>query len=254
MIEINNVCFSYEREILKNININIERGKFYTILGPNGSGKTTLLRILSKSLNIDKGEIFIDEKELTQIKTKVLAKEMAVVPQCTEIEFDFSVQDIVLMGRTPHIPRFCAESEKDMEIAKNAMEITNIWEFRNKSINTLSGGERQRVVVARAIAQETGIILLDEPISHLDIHHQIEIMNQLKQLNKNKNITIIAVLHDLNIAAAYGDHIILMHDQRVYKDGTPEEVLTEDIIGKVYGLEVYITKNPKTGKTFIMPF
>jgi len=254
LIEINNVCFSYDQEVLKDININIERGKFYTILGPNGSGKTTLLRILSKSLNINNGEIFIDEKDLSQIKSKVLAKEMSVVLQSTEIEFDFSVQDIVLMGRTPHIPRFSSESEKDMEIAKNAMKMTNTWELRNKSINTLSGGERQRAVVARAIAQETGIILLDEPISHLDIHQQIKIMNQLKQLNKSKNITIIAVLHDLNIAAAYGDHMILMHDCGVYKDGIPEEVLTEDIIRAVYGLEVYITKNPKTGKTFVMPF
>ena len=254
MIEINNVSFSFEKEVLKNININIERGKFYTILGPNGSGKTTLLRILSKSLHMDKGEIFIDEKELTQIKPKVLAKEMAVVSQNTEFEFEFLVQDIVLMGRTPHISRFRLESGEDIEIAKNAMQMTNTWEFRDKSINTLSGGERQRVVVARAIAQKTGIILLDEPISHLDIHHQIEIMNQLKQLNKNENITIIAVLHDLNIAAAYGDHMILMHDSGVYKNGTPEEVLTEDIIKKVYGLEVYITKNPKTGKIFIMPF
>ncbi|MBZ9687172.1 heme ABC transporter ATP-binding protein [Clostridium estertheticum] len=254
MIEISNVSFSFEQEVLKNININIERGKFYTILGPNGSGKTTLLRILSKSLNMEKGEISIDGVDLTQIKANTLAKEMAVVPQSTEIEFDFSVQDIVLMGRTPHISRFCSESEKDIEIAMNAMKCTNTWELRNKSINALSGGEKQRVVVARAIAQETGIILLDEPISHLDIHHQIEIMNQLKELNQNKNITIIAVLHDLNLAAAYGDRMILMHDCVVYKNGIPEEVLTEDIIKKVYGLEVYITKNPKTGKTFIMPF
>ena len=254
MIEINNLSFSFDQEVLRDININIERGKFYTILGPNGSGKTTLLRILSKSLNSCKGEIFIDEKELTQIKPKRLAKEMAVVSQNTEIEFDFSVQGIVLMGRTPHISRFCSESEKDIEIAMDAMKMTNTWELRNKSINALSGGERQRVVVARAIAQETKIILLDEPISHLDIHHQIEIMNQLKELNQNKNITIIAVLHDLNIAAAYSDRMILMFDKVVYKDGTPEEVLTEEIIKKVYGLEVYITKNPKTGKTFIMPF
>lgn len=254
MIKINNISFSFEQEVLRNVNINIERGKFYTILGPNGSGKTTLLRILSKSLDIKKGEIFIDERELTQIKSKELAKEMAIVPQSTEIEFDFSVQDVVLMGRTPHIPRFSSESEKDLEIARTAMKMTNTWKLRNKGINELSGGERQRVVAARAIAQETGIILLDEPISHLDIHHQIEIMSQIKQLNQNKNITIIAVLHDLNLAAAYSDRMILMHDCGVYKDGTPEEVLTEDIIKKVYGLDVYITKNPKTGKTFIMPF
>ncbi len=254
MIKINNLGFSFEKEVLKNVNINVEEGKFYTILGPNGSGKTTLLRLLSKSLNIGVGNIFIDEVALNKIKPTLLAKKMAVVPQSTEIEFDFSVQDIVLMGRTPHISRFHSESENDIEIAMNAMKVTNTWELRNKSVNMLSGGEKQRVVVARAIAQETGIILLDEPISHLDIHHQIEIMNKLKQLNQNKNITIVAVLHDLNIAAAYGDHMIIMHDGGVYSDGTPEEVLTEEIIKSVYGLDVYITKNPKTGKTFIMPF
>lgn len=254
MIEINNMSFSFEQEVLRNINIKFESGKFYTILGPNGSGKTTLLRLLAKSLHSDKGKIIINEKELTQIKPRTLAKEMAVVLQSTEIEFDFSVQDIVLMGRTPHISRFSSESEKDMEIAMKAMKATNTWELRNKSINTLSGGERQRVVVARAIAQETGIILLDEPISHLDIHHQIEIMDQLKQLNLNKKITIIAVLHDLNIAAAYCDHMILMHNCGVYKEGIPEEVLTQDILKQVYGLEVYITKNPRTAKTFIMLF
>ena len=254
MIRINNLCFSFEHEVLKDININIERGKFYTILGPNGSGKTTLLRILSKSLQMEKGDIFLDGINVAQIKPTLLAKKMAVVPQSTEIEFDFSVQDIVLMGRTPHITRFSSESEKDIKIAINAMKCTNTLQLKNKSINKLSGGEKQRVVVARAIAQDTEIILLDEPISHLDIHHQIEIMNQLRQLNKNKNITIVAVLHDLNIAAAYADHMILMHDGGVYSEGTPVEVLTEDIIKQVYGLEVYITKNPKTGKTFIMPF
>lgn len=254
MIRINNLCFSFEHEVLKDININIERGKFYTILGPNGSGKTTLLRILSKSLQMEKGDIFLDGINVAQIKPTLLAKKMAVVPQSTEIEFDFSVQDIVLMGRTPHNTRFSSESEKDIKIAINAMKCTNTLQLKNKSINKLSGGEKQRVVVARAIAQDTEIILLDEPISHLDIHHQIEIMNQLRQLNKNKNITIVAVLHDLNIAAAYADHMILMHDGGVYSEGTPVEVLTEDIIKQVYGLEVYITKNPKTGKTFIMPF
>lgn len=254
MIEIKSLSFSYEEEVLNNINITIEKGKFYTILGPNGSGKTTLLKLISKALNIDKGKVFIEEKDLYSIKSKQLAKKMAMVPQSTEIEFDFSVEDIVLMGRTPHIARFSAEGEKDFKIAREAMEITNTLTLKDKKINELSGGERQRVIVARAICQDTDIILLDEPISHLDIHHQIEIMNEMKQLNENKNITIVAVLHDLNIAAAYSDHMILMDKGRVHSFGRPEEILNEKAIKEVYGLQVYITKNPKTNKTFIMPY
>lgn len=255
MIEIKNLSFSYgEEEILNNINITIEKGKFYTILGPNGSGKTTLLRLISKGLNVNKEEVFIQEKDVCSINSKQLAKKMAMVPQNTEIEFDFSVEDIVLMGRTPHISRFSSEGEKDFQIATVAMEMTKTLKLKNKRINELSGGERQRVIVARAICQETEIILLDEPISHLDIHHQIEIMNEIKQLNEKKQVTIIAVLHDLNLAAAYSDNMILMDKGRVHSYGKPEEILNEKTIKEVYGLQVYITKNPKTNKTFIMPF
>ncbi|MBC8062917.1 MAG: ABC transporter ATP-binding protein [Clostridiaceae bacterium] len=254
MIEIKNLSFSYDEKVLNNININIEKGKFYTILGPNGSGKTTLLRLISKALNVNKKEIYIEKMDIYSMNFKQLAKKVAVVPQNTEVEFDFSVEDIVLMGRTPHISRFSSEGEKDFHLASVAMEITNTLKFKDKKINELSGGERQRVIVARAICQDTEIILLDEPISHLDIHHQIEIMNEIKSLNENKNITIVAVLHDLNLAAAYSDHMILMDKGRVHSYGRPEEILNEETIKEVYGLQVYITKNPKTNKTFIMPF
>ena len=254
MIEIKNLSFSYEEEVLNNINITMEKGKFYTIIGPNGSGKTTLLRLISKALNANKKEIFIEDKDLNSINSKLLSQKMAMVPQNTEIEFDFSVEDIVLMGRTPHISRFSSEGEKDFHIAKVAMEITNTLKFKDKKINELSGGERQRVIVARAICQDTEIILLDEPISHLDIHHQIEIMNEIKQLNENKKITIVAVLHDLNLAAAYSDHMILMNNGRIHSHGKPSDVLNEKAIKEVYDLDVYIANNPKTGKIFIMPY
>ena len=254
MIEINDLNFSYEEEVLSNININIEKGKFYSILGPNGSGKTTLLRLISKALDINNSVIFLEKEDINQINTKALSKKMAVVPQSTEIEFDFSVQDIVMMGRTPHIKRFSSEGVNDIKISNQAMKSTNTWNLRKKKINELSGGERQRVIVARAIAQDTDIILLDEPVSHLDIHHQIEIMNQIRQLNQNNNITIITVLHDLNLAAAYSDYIILMHNGKVHSCGSPTKILNEETIKNVYDLDVYVTKNPKTGNIFIMPF
>ena len=254
MIKIKDLSFSYEEEVLSNVNINIEKGKFYTILGPNGSGKTTLLRLISKALDAKKNNLFIEDKDIQLLSSKFIAKKIAIVPQSTEIEFDFSVHDIVLMGRTPHISRFSQESEEDIKAVRKAMESTNTWHLRDKSINALSGGERQRVIVARAIAQTTEIILLDEPISHLDIHHQIEIMNQIRELNENKNITIVAVLHDLNLAAAYSDFMILMNNGSVHSHGVPQEILNEKAIKEVYGLDVYITKNPKTGKIFVMPF
>ena len=254
MIEIKELNFSYEEPVLNGVNINIEKGKFYSILGPNGSGKTTLLKLISKILPLEKSQIFLENKDIVNINSKMISRRMAVVPQSTEIEFDFSVEDIVLMGRTPHISRFSSESKLDVEIAEKAMKSTNTYKLKNKSINALSGGERQRVVVARAIAQDTDIILLDEPISHLDLHHQVEIMNQIKALNKEKNTTIIAVLHDINIAAAYSDNMILMLDGKVHSSGLPEVILTEKNIKEVYGLEVYISKNPRTGKLFLMPF
>lgn len=252
-IKIENLDFSFNEKILNNINLNIKKGKFYSILGPNGSGKTTLLRLISKILNKDEGKIFIEEKSIDKINLKELAKKLAVVPQNTDIEFEFTVKDIVLMGRAPHISRFSSESKEDIDICTEAMKITGTWQLRDKSINALSGGERQRVIVARSIAQNTEIILLDEPISHLDIRHQIDILNEIKSMNVNKNVTIVAVLHDINLAAAYSDELILMKNGTIYNQGTPENIIREDIIKEVYDLDVYITKNPLTDKPFIMP-
>ena len=256
-VKIKDLNFSYDgdpqEETLNNISINIEKGKFYTILGPNGSGKTTLIRLISKALNIKQEKIFIGDKDIININSKTLAKKLAVVPQSTSIEFDFSVHDIVLMGRSPHISRFSSESEEDIKIVKNAMEMTNTWNLRHKNINALSGGERQMVIVARAIAQETEIVLLDEPISNLDIHHQIEILNQIKLLNREKQRTIIAVLHDLNIATAYSDYMILMNNGKIHSIGTPENVLKKDVIKEVYGLDVHIISDPVSGRPVIIP-
>lgn len=256
-IEIKELNFSYdvdsEEETLKNVSVNIEKGKFYTILGPNGSGKTTLIRLISKALNTKCEKIFIDDRDIFSINNKTLAKKLAVVPQYSSIEFDFSVLDIVLMGRSPHISRFSSESEEDMKIVKSAMEMTSTWNLRHKNINALSGGERQMVIVARAIAQETEIVLLDEPISNLDIHHQIEILNQIKLLNQTKKKTIIAVLHDLNIATAYSDYIILMNNGRINTIGTPEKVLKGNVIKEVYGIDVNIISDPISGRPVIIP-
>lgn len=251
-IILNNLNFSYnEKHILKNINISFERNKFYSILGPNGSGKTTLLKNILKALPTTDKTIYIDAFDINNYKNKDLAKKMSSVPQNTNLEFDFTSFDVVLMGRSPHLKRFERESNKDYEIVREAMEITNTWHLKDKYINQLSGGERQKVIIARALAQESSIILLDEPISNLDIQNQIEIMDTLKFLNRD--VTIISVLHDLNLAAQYSDYILLLKNGEIFSKGTPEKVLNVNNLKYVYDVNTYIIKNPVTGKPHIIP-
>lgn len=251
-IVIENLTWNFgDRNVLKNINLELEKNKFYTIIGPNGSGKTTLLKNISKILFPKKECIYINEIDLTAMKNKKLAQNISYVPQNTMIDFDFSVMDIVLMGRTPYMRRFQSEQEKDIEIAKKAMKMTNVWHLREKNIKELSGGERQRVIVARALTQDTDIIILDEPISNLDIQHQVELLDTVKFLKKD--ITVIAVLHDLNLAARYSDYLILMDKGEIIQKGSPKEVLTKEIIEKVYNINVNMIEDPLTGSPHIIP-
>ncbi|MCG4580728.1 ABC transporter ATP-binding protein [Clostridium cochlearium] len=251
-IVLNNLNFAYnEKHILKNINISFKKNKFYSILGPNGSGKTTLLKNILKALPTTDKTIYIDAFDINNYKNKDLAKKMSSVPQNTNLEFDFTSFDVVLMGRSPHLKRFERETNKDYEIVREAMEITNTWHLKDKYINQLSGGERQKVIIARALAQESSIILLDEPISNLDIQNQIEIMDTLKFLNRD--VTIISVLHDLNLAAQYSDYILLLKNGEIFSKGTPEKVLSVNNLKYVYDVNTYIIKNPVTGKPHIIP-
>ena len=251
-VQVKNLNYSFDEvDILHDINIDFKKNKFYSIIGPNGSGKTTLLKNIAKTLKPYKSTVFIKDKDILDLKNKALARKLAVVPQSSDLNMDFSVQDIVLMGRAPYFSKLQSESENDYVIAKHAMEMTNTWEFHDKFINQLSGGEKQRVLIARALTQDTDIILLDEPISNLDIHHQIEILDNVKSLSKK--ITVIVVLHDLNFAAQYSDHIILVNNGRVVVQGNPSEVLTEENIKNVYKINVCMIKNPVTGKPYIIP-
>lgn len=251
-IQIDNLNYNFEdKNILKNINIKFKKNKFYSIIGPNGSGKTTFLKSLSKLLDPPKNSVFIDKTDINKLKSKQLARKLSLVPQNTMLDFDFSSLDIVLMGRSPYIDRFHSESKADLQIAENAMKLTNTWMLKDKNINSLSGGEQQRVLIARSIAQDTDILLLDEPISHLDIYHQVEFLDTLKFLNKS--ITVIAVLHDLNLAAQYSDYLILVHKGNIVASGSPEEVLTKKNIKEVYNMDVCLLENPMTGSPHIIP-
>lgn len=253
-IKVSNLKFLYNnKKVLDDINIKIEKGRFYSIIGPNGSGKTTLMKNICKMLEGSSGHIFINEKDINKMDFKNISKSISVVSQDTNIDFDFSVIDIVLMGRNPYVKTFSTESSEDFKMAKDAMEFLDVWKLKDKNIKSLSGGERQRVLIARAICQNTDIILLDEPISHLDITYQIELLSKLKSLKYNKKTTIIAILHDLNLASTYSDYIILMNKGKIVDIGTSKNVLNKENINKVYNIGVEVITHPTSYKPYIIP-
>ncbi|KAB3529155.1 ABC transporter ATP-binding protein [Alkaliphilus serpentinus] len=253
-IDINNLTFKYgETAIVDRLSLNIREGSFISIIGPNGSGKSTLLKIIAKNLLPQEGVVLINGKEVSRYKAKDLAKEIGVVPQDTLVSYDFSVEDIVLMGRYPHLGKFQQNSLRDMEIAKEAMIKTNTWHLRERNINEISGGERQRVIIAKAIVQEPRIILLDEPTSSLDIHHQLEVLELLKNLNNKLGVTIVAVLHDMNLAARYSNEIILLNRGMLIASGKTQEVLTVDHLKRAYEMDMIIETNIYTGTLQVHP-
>lgn len=243
--------FYDDKKILDNIDFSFEKNKFYSILGPNGSGKTTLLKNILRSLDTNRNCVFVEDIDILKYKSKELAKKLSYVAQSTTLDFEFSALYVVLMGRFAYIKRFSSESDEDMRIVKDAMLSTNTWHLKDINISNLSGGEQQRVLVARAIAQDTEVILLDEPISHLDIYQQVELLDTLKSIKKSK--TIITVLHDLNLAAQYSDTLILISNGSIVAYGTAKEVITEKNLMEVYHLKSSIIEDPSTGKPHIIP-
>lgn len=252
--DISRLSFKYDEGIiLDRIEFSIKNSSFVTIIGPNGSGKSTLLKLMATNLSPESGVLKLWDRPLKTYSTKELARNMAVVPQESHIQYDFTVYDIVLMGRYPHIKRFEKENEKDFEIVKRALQRTNTWHLKDRSINEISGGERQRVIISKALAQETKVILLDEPTSSLDIHHQLEILDLLKELNEETGVTIIMVLHDINLAARYSKEVILLHLGKLLAIGKTEEVLTVENLQKAYEIEMIIERNCYTGCLNMIP-
>lgn len=238
--------------ILQGISIELPESEFAGVIGPNGSGKTTLLRSMSRVLAPMGGSVTLDGRDIYSIPAREFARRVAVVPQDTLVAFDFSVLEIVLMGRSPRLGRFAVEGVRDTEIALEALARTGTAHLRDRQINALSGGERQRVMVARALAQEPDALLLDEPTSHLDISFQFEIMDLIKSLNRERGMTVMAVLHDLNLASQYCDRLILIGQGSVQADGSPDEVITADNIRRVYGAEVWVRKHPATSRPYVI--
>ena len=248
MIEVNSISFRYHEDwVLQDVSFRVEKGEFVGMIGPNGSGKTTLLKILYRLLSPQKGEILFELVPMRKMDRNDIAKRIAVVAQETQLLFPFSVLETVLMGRSPYLGHLMFESEKDLEISKKAMEWTKVFPFSERPMDELSGGERKRVFIARALAQEPEVILLDEPTANLDIHHQIDFLDLILTLNRERGLTIVMASHDMNIASEFCDRLILLQDGRIYKMGTPDEVITKENIESVYGCEVWIDQNPVSG-------
>lgn len=253
ILTIRNLFCGYgNKEVIHNISFAVERGEFVGIIGPNGAGKTTLFKAVTKLLNIKSGEMLYRDKDINRLSSREIAGEIAVLPQGVELNFSFTVEEFILMGRYPHKKRFEGPNNDDYAIIENVMSLTDTEILSRRFVNELSGGEKQRVLLAQALAQEPKLLLLDEPTSHLDIGHQISIMELLRNLNKKQGITVLAVLHDLNLAAEYADRLILLNEGEVFKSGDPREVLTYQNIEDVYQTVVVVKENPFSRKPYIL--
>lgn len=236
---VNNICFNYKRkqtEVLKDLSFSIPKGKFTTIIGPNGSGKSTLFGCLSGELLPSKGEILLYNQRIECIPAKERAQKMAVVHQGTNIINGFTVYEIVSMGRTPYHKLGERDKKNDENTVSKALELIGLRSFKDRKIEELSGGQQQRVWLALAIAQDTEIILLDEPMNNLDVFYQFEMLNVLKKMIATKGITVVAILHDLNQVIKYSDYVITVQKGKILKTGDPLEVLTPNLVKELFSI------------------
>jgi iron complex transport system ATP-binding protein len=249
LIEINKISLQHaDRTVVSRVSLQIEQGEFFVIIGPNGAGKTTLLKALAGLHPLTEGDIRIRQRTLNQYSRKALARILALVPQQINADFPFTVAETVLMGRYPHLGLLAVEGEKDLRLAEQAMRFTEVNHLAARRLGQLSGGERQRVIIARAICQQSEVLLLDEPTASLDPAHQLRIMDLMERLRHEAGITVVMVSHDLNLAASYADRLLLLKDGEVEKVGTPREVLTGERLSQSYGCTLYVDENPLLGK------
>ncbi|RPJ04253.1 MAG: ABC transporter ATP-binding protein [Spirochaetaceae bacterium] len=234
-------------DVLTGVSMEIRQGTFVSILGPNGCGKTTLLRAMAANIKPDKGNVLIEGRDVRNLRHRQRARMISCVRQEHEVAHDFTVSEMVKLGRSPHIPYLGFATVADKHAVLEAMEQTGMTDFAERRVNTLSGGELQRVFIAQALAQDAPVLLLDEPVSHLDIRQQYRILGLVQKLSREKNITVLAVLHDLNLAGAFSDRIALLHNGKVRAFGTPTEVLVPDTIKEVFGIKVRIISHPASG-------
>lgn len=227
-----------DKQIIKDISIKVKKGQFVGIIGPNGSGKSTLLKMIYRILEPSNGMIWIDDTRINDLTYKETAQKLAVVAQKHDVNFNFTVLDMVLFGRNPYKKFLENTNEQDYQISEKALKSVGLLSYKERNFNTLSGGEQQRVILARAIAQETDCLILDEPTNHLDIKHQLNILHLIKSLKKSS----LVALHDLNIAAQYSDYIYVLKNGEVVADGRPEDIITKEFIKDIYEVDAEVKK------------
>ncbi len=244
-IVVNSISFSYnDAAVLNNITLDITEGDFVGIIGPNGAGKSTLLRIMCRILRPQHGTVLLFGDDIAQMHGKQIARHLAFVPQETHFSLNFTVEDVVRMGRYPYLNPFQRERCDDRDAVDRALHAAHVHMFRHRQVNSLSSGERQRVVIARALAQAPRILILDEPTSHLDLHHQHAIMDLLGTLNK-EGMSILVVNHDLNLASLYCRRLILLHEGSVFAQGAPGSIINEQTLKQTYQTDVTIIQHPQ---------
>ncbi len=254
ILKVEKIGFAYDSaSVLEGITFEARIGEILGIIGPNGSGKTTLLRCLNKVLRPKGGIILLDGKNLVSVRQKEIAKLMGVVPQNSIHRCAFTVLDTVLMGRFPHLGRFDKESGRDSDLAQNCLRLCGVEHLSSKLVTELSGGEYQKVIIARALAQQPRVLLLDEPTLHLDIHHQLDLLELLKTLVEREELIVIMVSHDLNLAARYSNRILVLKEGKIYKAGRPRDVLTPACLKEVYKIDTEIITSKITGMFNIIP-
>jgi iron complex transport system ATP-binding protein len=242
------VTFSYSNgAVLRDVDFCVQKGEMVGLIGPNGAGKTTLIRLISGILNARQGDIHLNGLDIRKMKRNTIAREVAVVPQLFVMPFAYRVEEVVMLGRTPFMKPFRDLSAGDREVIVETMNTVGIRHLERRFFSELSGGERQKVVLAMALAQETGLLLLDEPTAHLDISHQVEILELLADMNEKRHLTIIAAMHDLNLASSYFRRLVLLKGGAIVADGSPSQVLTSSTIGSAYSVPVHIQSHPLTG-------
>lgn len=249
-----NLTLGYGKKIIaRNLSVTIPDGHFTAIIGPNGCGKSTLLRTLSRLMTPVEGSVFLDGEQIQRFASKEVARRIGLLAQNATTPGDITVQELVARGRYPHQPLFTRWRKEDDEAVNRAMQATGITDLALQSVDTLSGGQRQRAWIAMVLAQETSIMLLDEPTTWLDISHQIDLLELLSELNRTQGYTLAAVLHDLNQACRYATHLIALRDGEIVAQGAPKEIVTPDLIARIYGMRCMIIDDPVAGTPLVVP-
>lgn len=247
-LEIRELGYSYrEKAVIENISLSIGRGTIFGILGPNGCGKSTFLKNLNRNLSPHHGCVLLDDENITDMRKRDIAKKISVVPQSNEINFAFTVREIVEMGRMPFQDAFSGLSGEDAAKVDEAIRFTGLENMQDRQVNTMSGGERQRVIIARAIAQDPEVLLMDEPTLHLDVNMQFEILDLVRRLCREKGLTVVIVSHDLPMAARYCDEIAMIHSHRILCSGRPSDVLTSENMRTVFNVDAEYGIDPYNG-------